>query len=110
MVWPSSSCSRYERAPCRTPTSPAVIVAACRPVSNAVAAGLEADQPHVGVVEERGEQPDRVGSAADAGDRGVGQRAGELEAPAPAPRRRCRGSGRAPSIGNGCGPAAVPNR
>ena len=33
MVWPLSSCSRYERAPCSTPGVPPVIVAACRPVS-----------------------------------------------------------------------------
>ena len=46
---------------------------------DAVAAGLEADQPHVGVVEERVEDPDRVGAAADAGGDGVGQPPGALE-------------------------------
>ena len=47
---------------------------------DAVAARLEAVDRDVVVVEERGEQADRVGAAADAGGDGVGQRAGTLEA------------------------------
>ena len=46
---------------------------------DAVAAGLAADQRDVEVVEERVEQPHRVGAAADAGDDGVGQPADEVE-------------------------------
>ena len=45
-----------------------------------VAAGLEAVDRDVAVVEERGEEPDRVGAAADAGGDRVGQPAGKLEA------------------------------
>ena len=40
---------------------------------------LDADEPHVGVVEEAGEDPDRVRAAADAGDDRVGQPALGLE-------------------------------
>ena len=58
---------------------------------DAVAAGLEAVDRDVGVVEERGEQPDRVGAAADARRDRVGQPAVLLEALARGPRRRCRG-------------------
>ena len=46
---------------------------------HAVAGGLAADQPHVGVVDEGGEQPDRVRPAPDARDGGVGQGTGQLE-------------------------------
>ena len=55
---------------------------------DALAAGLEAVQPHVGVVEEGGEDAHRVGAAADAGDDRVGQPAGEVEHLLRAPRRR----------------------
>ena len=55
---------------------------------DAVAAGLEADQPHAGVVEERVEDADRVGAAADAGRDGVGQPAGRARAPARGPPGR----------------------
>ena len=58
---------------------------------DAVAAGLEAVERDLGVVEEAGEQADRVGAAADAGGDGVGQPAGEVEALARGPRRRCCG-------------------
>jgi Fe-S cluster assembly iron-binding protein IscA len=44
---------------------------------HAVTAGLEADQLHAGVVEEAGEQPDRVRAAADAGHRRVRQAPGD---------------------------------
>ena len=47
---------------------------------DALPAGLEAVDPDVGVVEERGEQPDRVGAAAHAGGDRVGEPAGQLEA------------------------------
>ena len=46
---------------------------------DAVAAGLQADQPHALVGHERGEDADRVGAAADAGQDGVGQPALPLE-------------------------------
>ena len=49
------------------------MVAACRPVSTPVAAGLEAVQRHVGVGDEVGEDAERVGTAADAGGDRVGQ-------------------------------------
>ena len=55
---------------------------------DAVAAGLEAEQPHAGVVEERVEDADRVGAAADAGDDGVRQPAGQVEHLLRGPRRR----------------------
>ena len=45
----------------------------------AVAAGLAADQPHAGVGDERVEDADRVGAAADAGDHRVRQPAGQVE-------------------------------
>src|SRR5207248_9389546 len=41
------------------------------------AAGLDADEPHAGVVDERAEDPDRVGAAADAGDDDIGEAAEE---------------------------------
>ncbi len=44
-----------------------------------VARGLDADQLHLGVVDERHEDPDRVGAAADAGDHALRQPAGLLE-------------------------------
>ena len=53
---------------------------------DAVAAGLDADDPHVAVVEEGVEQADGVGAAADAGDQRVGQAAFRLAASAPWPR------------------------
>ena len=46
---------------------------------HAVAAGLEADQPHALVGDEGGEDADRVGAAADARQDGVGQPALALE-------------------------------
>ena len=55
---------------------------------DAVAAGLEAVQRDAGVVEERVEEPDRVGAAADArGDR-VGQPRRSLQHLLRGPRRR----------------------
>ena len=44
-----------------------------------VARGLDADQLDLGVVDERHEDPDRVGAAADAGDHALGQPARLLE-------------------------------
>ena len=49
------------------------------PADDRLAAGLDADQPHVAVVEERVEDADRVAAAADARDDRVGQPAGLLE-------------------------------
>ena len=43
------------------------------------AAGLDADQAHVAIVDERVEDADRVAAAADAGDHRVRQSAGLLE-------------------------------
>lgn len=40
---------------------------------DAVPGGLDADHRHIGIVEERMEQPDRVRSAAHRGDQQVGQ-------------------------------------
>ena len=53
-----------------------------RPVApglDPVARRLDADQLHLGVVDERHEDPDRVGAAADAGDHALRQPAGPLE-------------------------------
>ena len=58
---------------------------------DAVAAGLEAVDLHVGVVEERGEQADRVGPAADAGRDRVRQPRRTARGTGRGPRRRCRG-------------------
>ena len=69
-------------APCSTP---GVAGGEARRVPaglDALAAGLEADEPHAGVVEEAVEDAHRVGAAADAGDDGVGQPAGRARAPA----------------------------
>ena len=76
---------------------------------DAVAAGLEAVEPHVGVVEERREDADRVGPAADAGDDGVGQPAGEVEHLLAGLVADDRWKSRT-IAGNGCGPATVPSR
>ena len=51
------------------------VVAALEPVAR----GLDPDQLHLGVVEEGGEDADRVGAAADAGDDGARQPAEALE-------------------------------
>ena len=60
--------------PCRTPgTSAAVSGAPWRPVSRP-RRRLDADQLDLGVVEEAGEDADRVRAAADAGDHAVGSR------------------------------------
>ena len=80
MVWPSSSWSTKVRAPCRTPRVAGVDGRGVPAGLDALAAGLEAVDPDVAVVEERGEQPDRVGAAADAGRDRVGEPAGQLEA------------------------------
>ena len=40
---------------------------------DAVAAGLDADKPHRRIIEERMEQPHRIGTATDAGDRHIRQ-------------------------------------
>ena len=48
--------------------------------ADAVAAGLDADQPRRRIADERVEDAHRVAAAADAGDDGVGQRAELLEA------------------------------
>ena len=60
------------------PGKPPARLAACSLVE-AVARRLDAEHRHVGVVEERVEQPDRVGAAADRGDQQVGQAAGARE-------------------------------
>ena len=46
---------------------------------DALSPGLDADEPHVGVVDEPVEDPHGVGPAPDAGDDGVGQPSGEVE-------------------------------
>ena len=89
---------------------PPVMVAACRPVLDAVAAGLEADQAHAVVGDERVEHADRVGAAADAGAgprRAAGRRARASAARASTPMTRWKSRTIA---GNGCGPATVPKQ
>ena len=76
---PSSSCSTKVRVPCSTPALPPANRAACRPRAICLAAGLDADQPDVAIVDERVEDAHRVAAAADAGDDRVGQPAGQLE-------------------------------
>jgi hypothetical protein len=49
------------------------------PVVDAVAAGLDPDDRHLRVIEERMEQPHGVRAAADAGDQRVGQAALRLQ-------------------------------
>jgi hypothetical protein len=66
--------------PCSTPTAPPVMLAACRPVVDAVAAGLEAVQRDAGVGDEGVEDADRVGPAADAGAHRVRQPPGQVQA------------------------------
>ena len=51
-------------------------VAAAR---DALAAGFDADQPHVAIVDERVEDAHRVAAAADARDHGIRQASGQLE-------------------------------
>ena len=51
-----------------------------------LAAGLDADEPHAGVVDEGVEDADGVAAAADAGDDRVGQPAGLREDLRAAPR------------------------
>ena len=62
------------------PSLPAVRLAACLPVLEALAAGLDADEPDVLVVEKAREHADGVAAAADAGDDHVGQSADLIEA------------------------------
>src|ERR1700747_994091 len=82
---------------------------------NAVAGSLEADQPHARVVEEGVEDPDGVGSSADARGDGVGQSSGlildlytrlepddTLEV-ADHRRERMRPGGGAEAVGGACG-------
>ena len=99
---PTSSRAGRRRAP------PTVSGAPWRPVSSPSPAGLDPDQLDVGVVDEGGEDADRVGAAADAGDharRAAGPRA---RAAARAPRRRSRAGGRARSPGRA--PGRPPSR
>ena len=70
--------------------------------------GLDADQLDLGVVEERGEDADRVGAAADAGDhprRAARPRPSSACSRASSPITRCRSRTRA---GKGAGPTAEP--
>ena len=55
--------------------APAPSEAPWRPLAEPFAGGLDADQRHPLVGDERGEDADRVGAAADAGDHPRGQRA-----------------------------------
>ena len=88
MVWPSSSCRTKVRLPCRTPGAPPVIERRVASGVDAVAAGLEPEELHARVVEERVEDADRVRAAADAGGDDVRQPPDELEHLRRAPRRR----------------------
>ena len=76
---------------------------------DAVAAGLHADQPDAGIIQEGVEDADGVGPAADAGHHRVGQPAGHASTCARASRPMMRCKSRTIS-GNGCGPLTVPNR
>ena len=83
MIWPSSSASSDERAPCSTPARPRA--------ERRRARRLDADQAHVVVGDEVVEHADRVRAAADAGDDGVRQPAfgGEICSRASRPITRC---------------------
>ena len=67
------------RVPCSTPALPPANRAAWRPRDDRLAAGLDADQPHAGIVDKGVEDAHRVAAAADAGDDRVRQLAGQLE-------------------------------
>ncbi len=70
---PSSSCSTNVRVPCSTPAAAAGEARRVAPRHDRFAAGLDADQPHAGVVDERVEDADGIAAAADAGDDRIGQ-------------------------------------
>ena len=70
---------------------------------------LDADQPHVGVVDEAGEDPDRVRAAADAGDDASGSRPSASRICSRASRPITAWSSRTIS-GYGCGPTHEPIR
>ena len=59
--------------PCSTPIEPAVMVAACRPVSTPSPPASKPYSADLGVVDELGEDAQRVRAAADAGGHRVGQ-------------------------------------
>ena len=65
--------------PCSTPALPPAKRAACSPGLDAAAAGLDANQPHRAIGDERVEDAHGVAAAADAGHDGVGQPADRLE-------------------------------
>ena len=71
---------------------------------DAVATRLVAVEGDAGVVDEAGEDADRVGAAADAGDDGVGQASDAARGSGRAPRRRCTRWKSRTISGNGCGP------
>ena len=75
-----------------------------------LAAGLDADQPHAASSMKRVEDADGVAAAADAGDDGVGQAAGLLEASAARASRPITDWNSRTISGYGCGPSAEPSR
>ena len=77
---------------------------------NPLAAGLDADQPHARIVDERVEDADGVAAAADAGDDRVGQPTGQLEDLRAAPRGRSPTGTRAPSADTDADRATDPSR
>ena len=62
------------------PTVPAESVAACLPVDRPSAAGFDADEFDIFIIDKAGKDSDGVGAAADAGDDHIGQSANLFEA------------------------------
>ncbi len=65
--------------PCRTPALPPANRRRVAAARDALAAGLDADEPDVAIVDERVEDAHRVAAAADARHHGIGQASGQLE-------------------------------
>ena len=77
---------------------------------DAAAAGLDADQPHARVVDERVEDAHRVAAAADAGDDEVGQPAGARRGSAARASWPITDWNSRTISGYGCGPSTDPSR
>ena len=109
MVWPSSSCRMKLRLPCSTPVAPPVIDDACRPVSIALAAGLQAEQLDSGSSRKAWKipiafEPPPTQAATTSGSRPTSS---STWARASSPMTLWKSR---TIVGNGCGPATVPIR
>jgi hypothetical protein len=79
MIWPSSSCSRVGAVAVQHAGAAAGQRGGVLVGGDAMAGRLDADQAHALVGQERMEQADGVGTAADAGDHRVGKTSFDLE-------------------------------